>query len=45
MVVVGNGNGVLGWGQGKAAEVNEAVQKVRCACGAEWLLSVQVPCN
>lgn len=29
MVVVGNGNGVLGWGQGKAAEVNEAVQKVR----------------
>ncbi|PRW56846.1 30S ribosomal S5 [Chlorella sorokiniana] len=27
MVVVGNGNGVLGWGQGKAAEVNEAVQK------------------
>lgn len=28
-VVVGNGNGVLGWGQGKAAEVNEAVQKVR----------------
>ncbi|KAL4443425.1 hypothetical protein ABPG75_011162 [Micractinium tetrahymenae] len=27
MVVVGNGNGVLGWGQGKAAEVNDAVQK------------------
>lgn len=41
MVVVGNGNGVLGWGQGKAAEVNDAVQKVRrasadcccCCCG------------
>ncbi len=32
MVVVGNGNGVLGWGQGKAAEVNEAVQKVRFLC-------------
>jgi small subunit ribosomal protein S5 len=27
MVVVGNGEGVLGWGQGKAAEVNEAVRK------------------
>ena len=27
MVVVGNGNGVLGWGQGKAAEVNDSVQK------------------
>eukprot|EP00887_Chlorella_sp_A99_P006150 scaffold22.g6150.t1 len=27
MVVVGNGQGVLGWGQGKAAEVNEAVKK------------------
>ena len=27
MVVVGNGDGVLGWGQGKAAEVNEAVRK------------------
>jgi len=27
MVVVGNGNGVLGWGQGKAAEANDAVQK------------------
>lgn len=27
LVVVGNGNGVLGWGQGKAAEVNDAVQK------------------
>ena len=27
MVVVGNGEGVLGWGQGKAVEVNEAVKK------------------
>lgn len=27
MVVVGNGNGVLGWGQGKAGEVNDAVNK------------------
>jgi small subunit ribosomal protein S5 len=27
MVVVGNGEGVLGWGQGKAAEVNDAVRK------------------
>ena len=27
MVVVGNGEGVLGWGQGKAAEVNDAVKK------------------
>ncbi len=33
MVVVGNGNGVLGWGQGKAAEVSDAVQKAyRRAC-------------
>jgi len=27
MVVVGNGEGVLGWGQGKAPEINEAVKK------------------
>lgn len=27
MVVVGNGEGILGWGQGKAAEVNDAVRK------------------
>lgn len=27
MVVVGNGEGVLGWGQGKAIEVNTAVKK------------------
>lgn len=27
MVVVGNGEGVLGWGQGKAAEMNSAVEK------------------
>lgn len=27
MVVVGNGEGVLGWGQGKAAEVGDAVRK------------------
>lgn len=40
MVVVGNGNGVLGWGQGKAAEVNEAVQKVRPVC----TLAAQLVC-
>lgn len=27
MVVVGNGDGVLGWGIGKAAETADAVQK------------------
>ena len=27
MVVVGNGEGVLGWGHGKAAELPDAVKK------------------
>ena len=31
MVVVGNGNGVLGWGQGKAAEVKAKAQAMATA--------------
>lgn len=42
MVVVGNGEGVLGWGQGKAAELQSAVRKAYArACSYVWVLLLE----